>query len=100
MKFYTLSGSEITEVDVAEWFESDDRIIAQDKVGNVLVSTVFLGIDHNFCNEGAPVLFETMVFGGPLDSEMERYCTRQEAEQGHARMLELVKDHNPLFRKF
>ena len=46
------------------------------------VSTVFLGIDHNW-GDGPPVLYETMVFGGPLDEEQVRYCTRAEAAAGH-----------------
>lgn len=47
------------------------------------ISTVFLGLDHSW-NGGPPVVFETMVFGGPLDEEQDRYCTRAEAEAGHA----------------
>ena len=33
----------------------------------VFISTVFLGIDHNFNLEGPPLLFETMIFGGIKD---------------------------------
>ena len=50
------------------------------------VSTVFLGIDHNFGGKGKPILFETMVFGkGDLvpDNWMARYCTWEQAEAGH-----------------
>jgi hypothetical protein len=43
---------------------------------------VFLGLDHSF-GRGDPVLFETMVFGGPLGSAQWRYCTWAEAERGH-----------------
>ena len=53
------------------------------------VSTVFLGIDHNF-GEGKPLLFETMVFGGKLDEETERYSTWEEAVEGHNHMVEKV----------
>lgn len=76
------------------WMETADadRIVAKDDVGEVHVSTVFLGADHNFRGQGPPVLFETMVFGGPFDLEQERYCSWAEAEQGHARMLQRVKE--------
>jgi len=37
------------------------------------------------------VLFETMVFGGKLDQEQERYCTYDEAEAGHKTMVERVR---------
>lgn len=52
------------------------------------VSTVFLALDHRFSGDGPPIVFETMVFGGPFDQEQERYCTWVEAEAGHARWVE------------
>ena len=71
------------------WFETADRRVALTKMGDVEVSTVFLGIDHSF-GGGPPLLYETLVFGGPLDGEMERYSTLQEAEAGHQRMVARV----------
>ena len=56
----------------------------------ILVSTVFLTIDHGWGN-GPPVLFETMVFGGKHGDYQERYVTWYEAEQGHRRAVHLVK---------
>ena len=73
----------------ARWFEEsrEARTVARDELpGDVTVSTVFLGLDHSFALGGQPVLFETMVFGGPLDLEMERYHTREAALHGHAAM--------------
>lgn len=57
-----------------------------DEHGNeVFISTVWLGMDHNFSGEGAPLIFETMVFGLPDEQEVcVRYATREEAKQGHA----------------
>lgn len=72
------------------WFETADRVVKQDDFGGVMVSTVFLGLDHSF-GEGPPVLYETLVFGGKLDDEQERYSTRKEAEQGHERMVSRLK---------
>jgi hypothetical protein len=57
------------------------------------VSTVFLGLDYSFEHHGrGPILWETMVFGGPLDEEMDR-CggTREQAEAMHAAMVERVR---------
>ncbi len=71
------------------WLEGTDRRVASDQIGGVIVSTVFLGLDHSFVG-GAPVLFETMVFSGPLDGETNRYCTWEEAEIGHAAMVRRV----------
>lgn len=67
--------------------------IGSDKVGNVWISTVFLGIDHSHGRPGGPILFETMVFGGgvALDRSQLRYRTIDEAEAGHALMVDRVK---------
>ncbi len=75
----------------AHWFEKADRHVAHDTVGDVKVSTVFMGLDHSFGMQGGPILYETMVFGGPLDGGQDRYSTRAEAEVGHAAILERVK---------
>jgi hypothetical protein len=69
------------------WFEAADRQLAHDEIeGGGRVSTVFLGLDHNF-GGGPPLLWETMVFGGPLDGEGDRYASRTAALRGHAAML-------------
>ena len=66
----------------AEWFEASERTVANAQLGEVRVSTVFLGKDHRFgC--GRPLLFETMIFGGEHDGWQKRYCTWDEAEAGH-----------------
>lgn len=75
----------------AKWFESADRVVGKTQLGSVGVSTVFLGLDHSF-GSGPPLLYETMVFGGTLDGEMERYGTRAEALGGHERMVVRVQD--------
>lgn len=74
------------------WFETAERRIAQDldegldgpdDPKRVLVSTVFLGLDHRHFGEGPPILWETMVFGGVLDGAQQRYTSREEAYRGH-----------------
>lgn len=76
----------------SEWaqaFKSKDRVVARTRVyDGCEVSTVFLGLDHRFGGDGPPIVFETLVFGGPFDQEMDRYCTWAEAEAGHARMVD------------
>ena len=73
----------------ARWFETAERHVAHDMDEGdasgvrVRVSTVFLGLDHNYSGEGPPVLWETMVFGGVLDGEQERYATLAAALGGH-----------------
>jgi hypothetical protein len=77
----------------ARWFETNDRHIAHDCLFDhtVRVSTVFLGLDHNFRGSGPPILFETMIFGGPHEGYQDRYASRDEALLGHAKALALAK---------
>jgi hypothetical protein len=74
----------------AQWSKTADRTVAKTILKNCRVSTVFLTINHNFEQDGEPVLFETMVFGGKHDQKMERYSTWEEAEKGHKRMVKQV----------
>lgn len=74
----------------AAWFETANRHVARTELGDVSVSTVFLGLDHGMFG-GRPLLFETMIFGGEQDQWMERCSTWEEAERVHARALKLVK---------
>ena len=53
----------------------------------VYVSTVFLGLDHNFMGVGPPLLWESLVFGGEYDGEMRRYTSKEEALRGHKELV-------------
>lgn len=49
----------------------------------VYVSTIFLGLNHNF-GEGPPILFETMIFGFDDGIEYQwRYSSFDDAMVGH-----------------
>ena len=87
------SGGEIVAQKLDDPYEKhSDKIIVSTincsigftRVGDLHVSTVFLGVNHAFMDE-TPVLFETMVF--PLDSYLDeyvqRYHTYAEAKAGH-----------------
>ncbi len=88
---YILDGHEVKQesdlMEWAAWWEKADHHISKTMIRGAGVSTVFLGLDHSF-GSGPPLLFETMVFGGPLDGEMDRYTTWEQAEEGHLRMVE------------
>jgi hypothetical protein len=92
--YYILKGREAVRVNsLKEWaqaFDEKNRHVGSDMVGDLRISTVFLGLDHGFGTD-VPVLFETMVFGGKLDQEQIRYATYDEAEAGHRAMLDRVK---------
>jgi hypothetical protein len=72
------------------------RQVARDEVGEQSVSTVFLGIDHSFSDDGPPIIFETMIFGGPFDEYQWRYATWDEAAAGHKRLVKaLIEGRQP-----
>jgi hypothetical protein len=79
----------------AEWFETAERQVAKTTLatldGEILISTVFLGLDHDFGMTGIPVLYETMIFGGPLNNEMVRTPTKTKAKEAHKYMVELAR---------
>ncbi len=93
MPFYILQDRKPVIVTDPETFarfmaDMEARRVELTKIDDSIeVSTVFLGIDHNHSGSGPPVLFETMVFGGPYDDTQDRYCTWEEAESGHAKWV-------------
>lgn len=70
---------------------------------HILVSTVWLGLDHNFGDDGPPLIFETMTFdqtgddpedperGAWEDIEARRYPTLEAALNGHEEVTRWVQ---------
>jgi hypothetical protein len=91
------AGNPVAEPDLikwAQWFEEHNaaRRVRRDDLGlRGTVSTIFLGINHNF-GDGPPVLWETMVFGGPYDREMWRFSKREMALAGHEDVVRKLVD--------
>jgi hypothetical protein len=77
------------------WLQTHGRHIAEDFFlnGQIRISTLFMGVDLRILPVPGqpPLLFETMVFGGPLHLEKQRYASRAEAAAGHAAIVEAVK---------
>lgn len=77
-----------------EWYEehwSKECIVAQDQIGDVWVSTIFLAVDYNHLGIGRPILFETMTFNRGDQSLLARYSTWDEALAGHADAVASLK---------
>lgn len=87
--YYDWDGKPIT---MEEWVElfHDNRLALTKVGGDCTVSTVYLGLDHSWGDE-APMIFETLVSGGPMDQDMFRYSTKQEAARGHENTVDRVK---------
>lgn len=88
-------GCPVIEPDLlmwAHWFEGNERIIKQEHYRGWMVSTVFLGLNHRF-GPGEPILWETMVFGGPLNQEGERCAgNKSNALEMHGRWMVKVRE--------
>ncbi len=94
-RFYKLDGHTPVPAEHLTDAMTGVPVAKTDLPGDVHVSTVFLGLDHNHTGKGPPLLFETMVFGGPLHDEQWRYCTWEEAEAGHKAAVKLATEATP-----
>jgi hypothetical protein len=79
-------------IEAAKWIEDNPKrkVVKQESIGEIRISTVFLGLDHSY-NSPIPVLWETMIFGGEHDQYQERYSSYEEAVEGHETAVEMVK---------
>lgn len=79
--WYILDGkTPVREPDLikaAIWYDTADRNVALTDTQLHSVSTVFLGLDHNFRPAGPPLLFETMVFERLAGAERENDPDRE-----------------------
>lgn len=77
--------------------DKEYQVLEQTNVGPWLVSTVWLGVDHNVLGD-TPAIFETMTFQAkPSESklgpecECRRYATEAGALAGHAEIVARLK---------
>lgn len=99
MRYFRLADDGETAVpcelmEWAAWFENrtpgglgDGGWSTRTEVGDLTVSTVFLGTDYRFSGVGPPIVWETMVFGG-IDERQERHSTKAEALAYHKSVVE------------
>jgi hypothetical protein len=80
-----------------EFNNNTKRIVKKTNIGNILISTVFLGICHEFLDDHKHcILFETLVFDDKkecpeYEGHMIRYTTYQKALKGHNELVKEVK---------
>ena len=93
------NGNPVPEPSFNRWClwlfgDSKNQIVRQDELDNgVVVSTAFLGIDHDVFGHGPPILWETVIIGGPHDRYKDRCSSRSAALKGHDAALALAKGH-------
>jgi hypothetical protein len=91
--YYKLNGKQpvpCESLDEGAVFLKGLNRVGKTVVGNCLVLTVFLGLDHGWGFTERPILFETMVFGG-FRLLQSRYATWEEAEAGHRDWVEAIQ---------
>lgn len=81
----------------ASWFGSANRHVEQTTTELHWISTVFLGLDHNYSDRGPPLLFESMVFAnqGEVECDIDvcwRYASWDDALAGHQALLRQIID--------
>lgn len=103
MKWYKLNEDHSVEVlpdgeyPKEDSFNGPTKHVGNNYIGDQRVSTVFLFFDHGL-NFGTPekpsdpVLFESMIFGGSHDEYQRRYCTYQEALEGHNNLVKALEE--------
>jgi len=84
-----LDNKKVVPVSFEEWVivSRPSQVVQQTRIGDILVSTIFLGINHGWYED---LWFETMIFGGHHDEYQERYSTWEEAEAGHEKAVNLA----------
>jgi hypothetical protein len=93
---YVLDDARVPrKVSMAEymrWMLTSPRLsVAYDMIDDVLISTVFIGIDSTALFGGPPCVFETMILGGEHDHFQNRCSTWEQAEMLHALTVSMFK---------
>jgi hypothetical protein len=99
----------LNEIDMGRWMDlrrdRDYVVIGVDEVSGWVVSTVWLGLNHNVF--GPPLIFETMMYTvdpylqdyGPFgmdlgpnwDDYQQRYTTESQARAGHQELVRTLR---------
>lgn len=90
--YFDREGRPITLMEYGRLFSNlQYRVLYHHRFKNFLLSTVWLGINHNFSMRGPPVIFETMVFFNGMGGPMWRYSTEGEARRHHMTILRVMQ---------
>jgi hypothetical protein len=89
--YYDWDAQPVSHQRWMELFTQPRRVAYTDLGQQGRVSTVWLGLNHGYPppwgDDTRPLIYETMVFGGPLADEMLRYTTLGQARTGHQFMV-------------
>ena len=99
LKFYKLIDRKVVEAESIEdmianydlWTVKKTDILGDGDQEDVFVSTVFLGQDLSFGMSDDPIVFETMIFGGPYNYTVRRFSSIEDAETCHDKFVEKIR---------
>lgn len=93
--FYGLDGKRISVEEAGRLLQDSlARRVARTVIhieggSSLVISTVFLVLDHSHGQGDDPVLWETMIFGGPTEGQ-DRYTSREAALNGHKQAVTIT----------
>lgn len=99
--YFDRQGNQVA--DAVAWAKlagSVDCHVARTTVGRFYVSTMWIGVDIGWCEDGAPLIFETMTFARRKRDKnklwasygvLRRYATEEEARKGHERIVNQIR---------
>lgn len=93
--YYDKQGKPLTDeqyMDLLRTIGPDYKRVASTDIGDIWLSTVWLGLDHQY-GDGEPLIFETMQFDDGEAGDCERYSTIEEAQAGHDAWVKRIEDH-------
>lgn len=94
--YFDRDGKALT---LRQWVEHTEDLaylrVDRTVIGDVVVSTVWLGVNTDLHGE-APRIFETMVFGGEYSEQSWETSTEADARLLHDAVVTAVRDLTPL----
>jgi hypothetical protein len=95
MNYYILENRKPLQVhdynEWKQWLETGNREVSRTELPNgVIVATEFIGQAECPDKSKPPLIFETMIRGGINDGIVQQYTLWEEAEEGHAKAVELA----------
>jgi hypothetical protein len=98
-RFYDKEANLISSYDYEKLFKDKEySLIEEDKVGDCLISTSWVGIDLRK-KQGVgrkPIIFETCIYSGIYVGKRWTYCTEEEALAGHEQIYEAISEGDAL----
>jgi len=108
IEYFDMDGNAISFDAFLELYDraNDKRRVALDETPEFYISTVLLGLNHEWRTGYPPLIFETMIFtrgadGGFGGGEFQmRYSTKEEALLGHAAAVRYAKSQGAIVTEF